>query len=329
MLIPWKTIRSLLFRLDAEDAHSLAIKYLKILSKALPATSPNISSPVEVFGVQFPNPLGLAAGFDKDGEAILAWQRLGFGFVEAGTVTAHPQQGNPRPRLTRIPEHYALKNCMGFNNAGAKALGIKLQKLRDKEIVNIPIGINIGKSKIVSNEEVIQDYCKSFSYIKDVADYVAINISSPNTPSLRDLQTANMIKKIMDALMELNRKQVPILIKLSPDLDDDTLISCAIGAIDCGAQGLILANTSTSTGLMPNMSGGVSGQPIRERANSTIKLIRTAVSDKIPLIGVGGIIDHNDANERIKSGATLIQAYTGFVYGGPSFAKDIIRQLDI
>jgi dihydroorotate dehydrogenase len=330
MFNTWNIIRTLLFQLDAEDVHVLTIKSLKFLSYVLPTIKPNTRASVDVLGLHFPNPLGLAAGFDKDGEAIPIWQALGFGFVEVGTVTAIPQLGNSRPRLFRIPTQAALKNSMGFNNAGAAALSTRLHKLKAKNVIKIPVGINIGKSKVVPLENAPQDYCKAFQYVEDVADYVAINISSPNTPHLRDLQSTEMIKYLLDKLLTLNArrsKPVPVLVKLSPDLIEDVLIQCSKTALDCGAQGLILANTSTSTGLLSHVPGGISGLPLRERANAMVHTIRSVVNQQALIIGVGGISSPIDAQQRLASGATLIQTYTGFVYGGPSFAKSVTSYL--
>ncbi|MBI4211761.1 MAG: quinone-dependent dihydroorotate dehydrogenase [Deltaproteobacteria bacterium] len=336
----WPFLRNLLFQIDAETTHRLAMKALSLWSTvastqfATNDLSRHPSLTRTFFGLTFPNPLGLAAGFDKDAEAVPALQRLGFGFLEVGTMTAKPQEGNPRPRLFRLPEDQALMNRMGFNNAGAVVVAKRVERYRRQGKIVVPLGVNIGKSKSAALEKAAQDYLESFAATADVADYIAINISSPNTPGLRDLQQEDHLIQLLDAICDANQKRRmprPLLLKLAPDLDDVSALSCAKIAVDHGLSGLIISNTTISRdGLrsaLPPGSGGISGKPVRARSTAMLRLIKEEFRDKLVLIGVGGIMHADDALEKINAGADLLQVYTGFVYGGPKFPSHILRRL--
>ncbi len=336
----WRFLRGALFGLDAERAHRIGMEalaaYSRICRVNLPAADaarhPALRRPA--FGLDFPNPLGLAAGFDKDAEAVGAWQSLGFGFVEVGTVTAHPQPGNPRPRLFRLPEDDAILNRLGFNNLGAAAAAERIASERLRGRVRVPLGVNIGKSKLVENERAAEDYLESFSRVADVADYVTVNVSSPNTPGLRDLQTEEQLARLLDALVEANAKRKvprPLLLKLAPDLDDAGALSCAETAVQRGLAGLIIANTTISRaglrGRVPDGPGGISGRPLFERSTALLRLIHERYGGRIVLVGVGGIMEPANAIEKLRAGAALIQVYTGFVYGGPGFPRRVLRRI--
>jgi dihydroorotate dehydrogenase len=346
----WRLARPLLFRLDAERAHRLSIglarRWAAVASGRLAdadiARDPALR--VDAMGLAFPNPLGLAAGLDKDAEAVTAWQRLGFGFVEVGTVTALPQPGNPRPRLFRLPLDAALINRMGFNNDGAEAMGARLERLRERQVLDIPLGVNIGKSKLTPAEQAADDYRRSFERLGPLADYIVVNISSPNTPGLRDLQTVEQVKAIVDAVQGPNQRLArprPLLLKLAPDLADEDAVACAHAALDAGCSGLVLTNTSVSfVGLRTDIeaisggavragvvSGGLSGRPLLERSTELLRLVRQAVGPVPVLIGVGGVMDPAGAAAKLKAGADLIQVYTGLIYGGPGFVRHLLRRL--
>jgi dihydroorotate dehydrogenase len=335
----WRTLRRVLFQLDAEHAHRLAMRGLRLWSPFARAPRDDDVARVpglakEVMGLTFPNPVGLAAGMDKDAEAVPAWQALGFGFVEVGTVTWIPQPGNDKPRLFRLPADEALMNRMGFNNEGADLCARRLEKLRKRGRVSIPIGVNIGKSKVTPNDQAADDYALSFERVADVADYVAVNVSSPNTPGLRDLQAEDELKKILDGLMTLNDKRDerrPVLLKIAPDLDDEAARSCGRVAEELGLDGLIVSNTTISrdglTPPIPEGSGGISGRPVFERSTELLRQLSAAHAGKLAMIGVGGILDAEDVRAKLDAGADLVQVYTGFVYGGPGFVRRLLYAL--
>ncbi len=289
---------------------------------------------LNAMGLAFPNPVGLAAGLDKDAEAVSLWQRLGFGFVELGTVTALAQPGNPRPRLFRLPDDAALINRMGFNNEGAAAMAVRLERLRERQVLQIPIGVNIGKSKLTPPEQAADDYRRSFERLGPLADYMVVNISSPNTPGLRDLQTVEQVKTIIDAVQVPNQalaRPRPLLLKLAPDLADEDALACARAALDAGCAGLVLTNTTIGFDALSSdtngMSGGLSGRPLLERSTALLGLVRDAVGPRPVLIGVGGIMDPAGAAAKLAAGADLIQVYTGLIYGGPGFVRQLLQQL--
>jgi len=281
---------------------------------------------VRALGLDFPGPLGLAAGFDKDGRGVAGLAALGFGFVEVGTVTARPQPGNPKPRMFRFPAERALVNRMGFNNAGAAALAARLRALRGPRPV---IGVNIGKTKAVPDDEAIADYVTSARLVADVAGYVVVNVSSPNTPGLRDLQAADKLKPLLSAVRSAldeasPRRRVPLLVKIAPDLADADIDAIADLALDLGLDGIIATNTTISReGLHDTAAvadagpGGMSGAPLKARALEVLRRLHARTGDRLVLIAAGGIGSAEDARERLAAGATLLQAYTAFIYEGP------------
>lgn len=335
-------IRPLLFNLSAEDAHHFTFSALKnylsvpgggaILNAMYKAPS---GQEKEVFGLKFKNPVGLAAGFDKD--AILAenWKYLGFGFVELGTVTPKAQEGNPKPRLFRLPLDKAIINRMGFNNQGVDALEKRLRKMDKGDLV---VGANIGKNKVTPNEEAVEDYKICFQRLFDYVDYFVVNVSSPNTPGLRSLQEKEPLTRILSQLQEINQGMSapkPLLLKIAPDLENEQLDDVIEVAQNTRLSGLIATNTTISReGLTTPAekvqamgNGGLSGGPVKERAEEVLKYLRAALGPDFPLVGVGGIMSGLDAKARMDAGADLIQVYTGFIYEGPAFVKEIVRSL--
>jgi dihydroorotate dehydrogenase len=337
-------LRWLLFRLPPETAHELALQTLASaprLSGLLAGSNSNEIpfGKLERFGLNFTNPVGLAAGFDKDGVALQGLAALGFGFIEAGTVTFHPQPGNARPRLFRLPEDQALINRAGFNNKGAAAFAQRVAASVEKEREYV-LGVSIGKSKIARLDEAIEDYLQSFTLVYPVADYVAVNVSSPNTPGLRDLQQANQLEALLAALQERNKelskqnnrsKELPLLVKLSPDIAAPDLEQIASVASRTSVTGIIATNTtirreglkSSAEEIQACGDGGLSGLPLRAPSNRMISRLYKLTAGKIPLIGVGGIFNAEDAWEKICAGASLVQLYTGFIYQGPGIVADI------
>ncbi|AZA11437.1 quinone-dependent dihydroorotate dehydrogenase [Corynebacterium gerontici] len=293
------------------------------LSRVLPVRDDVLEQ--EVFGVRFPRPLGLAAGFDKNGEAADAWDAIGFGYAELGTVTASPQPGNPQPRLFRLPKDKAILNRMGFNNVGAAEVAGNLRRRHHEGVV----GINIGKTKVVAAEDAVADYRRSASLLGDLADYVCVNVSSPNTPGLRDLQAVESLRPILAAVQAATTK--PVLVKIAPDLSDEDVDAVADLALELKLAGIVATNTTISRdGLRSDTAqveamgaGGISGPPVVDRALEVLKRLHTKVDGKLVLIGVGGISTPQQAWERIAAGATLLQGYTAMIYGGPDWIRDI------
>jgi dihydroorotate dehydrogenase len=292
-----------------------------------------------LWGLNFENPFGLAAGFDKDGVAAGIWDSFGFGFAELGAVTLHAQPGNPRPRMFRLPLDKAALNRMGANNQGAAAMAIALQQSWQRQARCIPIGINLCKSKITPLEASADDYLGSFRYLKDWADYFVINVSSPNTPFLRSLQEGEQLEPILAALQAENRGSKPLLIKISPDLDWDAIATILDLATTYHLAGIIATNTTTRReGLKTNIleatgkdikeeAGGISGAPVRQRSTEIIRFIRQKTQGQLPIIGVGGIFTDEDAWEKITAGASLLQVYTGWIYEGPWMVRQILEGL--
>lgn len=329
-----KFVRPLLFSLDAETAHNLALGFLRQAShlglalSALRRFQPP-AQPKAVFGVTFPNPIGLAAGFDKNGVALPALAALGFGFVEIGTVTAKAQSGNPRPRMFRFSEQEALINRLGFNNDGADTVANRLRQLRESgRWPAIPIGINIGKSKATPIDQAPADYLHSFRRLRSFADYIVLNVSSPNTPGLRSLQEGESLSILLRAVREENRTAKPIVVKIAPDLSvsdvEDIIAVCEENQV----AGIIATNTTVDHSAIASdddRPGGLSGTPLREKATSLVRAI--AAKTTIPVIGCGGISDAESAREKIEAGATLLQVYTGFIYHGPGLLREIAEGL--
>ena len=350
-------IRPMMFGLDAERAHEIGIESLRLgLSSefAQRVASQRYGSQefsvIERFGLRFANPLGVAAGFDKNGVVVNQLASLGFGFVEVGTVTREPQKGNEKPRMFRLPDDKALINRLGFNNEGAEVVAARLRDLRRRCVV----GVNIGRNKDVVNEEAIQNYLASFDLVYDVADYIAINISSPNTPNLRELQHGENLEDLLKAIQERNRvlsppvlspgleeppksgtqnagthNGKPLLVKIAPDLNENEIESIVDICLRHGVAGIIATNTTVSRenlktpGVERLGAGGLSGKPVAHRSNEVISSVFRYSKGKLPVIGVGGIFTADDAFAKIAAGASLLQAYTGFVYSGPAFARTI------
>lgn len=326
-----RTTRPLLFALDPERAHHLAIGSLRIASsfpgalRALRKFEPP-ANPTTVFGLTFRNRIGLAAGFDKNGVALPAWTALGFGFVEIGTVTAQAQPGNEKPRIFRYPEQQALINRLGFNNDGADAVAERLRRLRASgRWPHIPVGINIGKSKITPLEEAPDDYLYSFRRLREFADYLVLNVSSPNTPGLHALQEIAALTELLRVIREANdAPRKPVLLKIAPDLALEDLDEIVAACEQYGIAGLIATNTTldhSSILRTGDQGGGLSGAPLREKSTAFVRALRGRTS--LPIIGVGGIMDGPSAREKLEAGAALIQIYTGYIYRGPGFLREL------
>ncbi|WP_370881778.1 quinone-dependent dihydroorotate dehydrogenase [Catenuloplanes nepalensis] len=325
--------RPALFRIgggDAETAHEWTLHRLARLSSVPSALSVLIKkygtdNPVEVFGVRFPNPVGLAAGMDKNGIALPAWPALGFGFVEAGTVTALAQPGNEKPRVFRLRESAAIINRMGFNNEGAAALAERLAALPDR--LPVPLGISLGKSKVTPLSGAVEDYLTSLRALGKHADYIAVNVSSPNTPGLRALQGREHLDELLGALVK-EADGLPVLVKIAPDLTDGAIGEALGVCADTGVAGVIATNTTLArNGLAPadlfrlEETGGLSGRPLTTRAREVVSFVHRETGGRLPIIGVGGIMTPDDAARMFDAGAALIQLYSGFIYGGPALVR--------
>jgi dihydroorotate dehydrogenase len=312
-----KAVRPWLFKVgggDAEEAHDWTLRKLARMSAATRAalkTRYKVDKPVRVFGVDFPNPVGLAAGMDKNGIALKAWPALGFGFAEVGTVTAHGQPGNEKPRLFRQPEDEAIVNRMGFNNAGATALAQKLMEFQR----TVPLGISLGKSKVTPLDEAVADYRTSYDLLAPYADYIAVNVSSPNTPGLRELQD----KSHLDAILTELKGDVPVLVKIAPDLSEAAIAEALEVCLANGVSGIIATNTTIAH---DGPQGGRSGRPLTVRAREVVSFVHKESS--LPIIGVGGIMTPDDAMRMFDAGAALIQLYTGFIYHGPALVRGCV-----
>ena len=316
-----RVLRPLLFALDPETAHRFTLSVLRSIGPALPKLA-SARSPTSAFGLNFPHRAGLAAGLDKNGVALPAWEALGFGFVEIGTVTAKAQPGNPRPRIFRYPEQQALINRLGFNNDGADAVAERLRKLREEgQWPRIPVGINIGKSRATSMERAGEDYLYSVRKLRAHADYIALNISSPNTPGLRELQQPKQLAELLDMIRgELAGK--PLLVKIAPDLEFSALEELIAVCEQEAVAGIIATNTTLDhSGIVNDEEGGLSGTPLREKSTAIIRHLTSKTN--LPIIGCGGISDLESAREKIEAGAKLLQIYTGFVYRGPSLIREL------
>lgn len=337
----YRLIKPLLFRYDPEAVHYFVTENLKIAnrmwgSKKLMENLFAIHSAAlerQVFGLNFKNPVGLAAGFDKNAELVEELARFGFGFIEVGTVTPVPQPGNEKPRMFRLPGDEALINRMGFNNQGADVVADRLKRIKRNGLI---IGGNIGKNKQTPNEDAVSDYIKCFDRLFDVVDYFVVNVSSPNTPGLRELQEKEPLKNILDTLQQRNLKNEisrPILLKIAPDLTNSHLDDIVEIVQESGIAGVIATNTTVSRkGLgssetLKSESGGLSGKPLTKRSTEVIKYLSDRSGKAFPIIGVGGIHSPADAIEKLNAGASLIQLYTGFIYEGPGLVKDINRAI--
>src|SRR5881227_1537883 len=328
-------VRPLLFSLDSETAHHVTMRLLGRASHFDVALRPlrlfrPTSKPITLFGLNFPNPIGVAAGQDKNGVALPAWAALGFGFIEIGTVTAKAQPGNSKPRIFRFPKQNALINRLGFNNEGADAIARRLRKLRrSSRWPEVPVGINIGKSMSTPLTEATEDYLYSFRLLREFADYIVLNVSSPNTPGLRELQGADALSELLSAIGEQNLiSHKPILIKIAPDLapsELDAIVStCATNKV----AGIIATNTTVDHSSIPaaqDEQGGLSGAPLRGKSTALVREI--AARSTIPIIASGGIMDADSAREKIEAGARLLQVYTGLIYRGPGLLREIAEAL--
>lgn len=327
----YRILRRALFLAPPERIHTLVFAGLRAatapaalrhrLLHRLTPSDPALAS--TVFGIRFPGPMGLAAGFDKDGLGVRTWGALGFGYAEVGTVTAQPQPGNPQPRMFRLPADRALLNRMGFNNHGARALAVQLARRSP----DVPIGVNIGKTKLTPPERAADDYAESARLLGSLAAYLVVNVSSPNTPGLRDLQSVESLRPILAAV--LAETSTPVLVKIAPDLADDDIDDIADLAVELGLAGIVATNTTVSRdglatpGVEDLGPGGISGPPVARRSAQVLRRLYRRAGDRLVLISVGGIENPDDAWERIVSGASLLQGYTGFVYGGGLWAKTI------
>ncbi len=331
--------RCLLFRLDAERAHHLSLAGLRLAEKSgfLAGTAqPAVSDPVTVMGLDFPNRVGLAAGLDKEGNAIDALGRLGFGFIEIGTITPRPQAGNPKPRLFRLIEHEAIVNRMGFNNPGIEA---GVANVRAARTFGGIVGFNIGKNKDTPNENAADDYLACLRDAFPVADYVAVNLSSPNTPGLRDLQGAEASARLLGQLkseqsrLEIEHgRRVPLLFKIAPDLDDAHIRDLCRVFLDGGLDGLIATNTTLDRDAVSGHprageAGGLSGRPVFEKSTRVLAKFAAELGARVPIIGAGGISSADDARRKIEAGAALVQIYTSFIYKGPALVSEIATAL--
>jgi dihydroorotate dehydrogenase len=330
-----RRVRPILFSLGPETAHHLAVGGLR-LSARLPFALHVLRSfqplpkPRTMFGLNFPNPVGLAAGFDKNGVALPALAALGFGFVEIGTVTAKPQRGNPRPRIFRYPDQQALINRLGFNNDGADAVAARLGALRRSgRWPGIPVGINIGKSKVTPIEEAAEDYLFSFRLLHEFADYIVLNVSSPNTPGLRSLQERDALEQLLRVIHKKNQiTRKPVLLKIAPDLSLSDLEQIIAACEQNGIAGIIATNTTLDHAAIPaalDQAGGLSGLPLRERSTGLVRAI--VARSRLPVIASGGIADAASAREKLEAGAQLLQVYTGYVYRGPGLLREIVESL--
>ncbi len=327
----------LLVRTDAERAHRTAFAAIRTarpvlagLDRLQRARRPPVE-PVHAMGLQFPGVLGLAAGFDKNALGVDALAALGFGFVEVGTVTGEPQPGNPRPRLFRLPVDRAVVNRMGFNNDGAEVVARRLDRRAARPHGDVVLGVNIGKTKRVPDEDAVADYEKSARLLAPYADYLVVNVSSPNTPGLRDLQATERLRPLLEAVRRTAdaaaSRHVPLLVKIAPDLSDEDVLAVADLAVQIGLDGIVATNTTTGraglsspvTDVQRAGAGGLSGPPLQHRSREVLRLLRDRVGPDLTLVSVGGIDCAAEARARLDAGATLLQAYTAFVYQGPTW----------
>lgn len=324
--------RPFLFSLDAENAHQLALRTAGVAALFSP---PPARAPVRAMGIEFPNPIGLGAGLDKDAEHIDAMGALGFGFLEVGTVTPRAQPGNPKPRMFRLPEHEAIINRMGFNNDGVDALVRNVERSTWRGV----LGINIGKNAITPNQDALQDYLCCLERVYPLASYVTVNISSPNTQGLRELQDPDELPRLLGALRERQEQlavrhsvRKPMLLKIAPDLDEAQMDAIARTVLDAQVDGLICTNTTIDRAAvagepLANEAGGLSGRPLFERSTAILRGMAQRLAGKVPLIGVGGVLTGSDAAEKFDAGAALVQIYTGLVYRGPWLLTECVEEI--
>ncbi len=326
----YRLARPLLFKLDAETAHEFVFRGLPLVPWLVRGRRPAPSLRVRIAGLDWGGPVGLAAGLDKNGVGIPAWAALGFGAIEVGTVTRHAQPGNPRPRLFRLAAEGGLINRMGFNNGGAVALAANLGRLRDAGgWPSVPVGANLGKSKVTPNESAVDDYLHSVSVLRGKADYFVVNVSSPNTPGLRELQEREPLTRLLGAVVPAAQR-TPVFLKLAPDLEDDALLTAVDVALDNGCAGIIATNTTISrpgTSGRLEQFGGLSGGPLRPLARAKIAAVLAAVGGRAPVIGVGGVATAADVRDYLTMGCAAVQLYSSFIFGGPGLPSRIHAEL--
>jgi dihydroorotate dehydrogenase len=333
----YNLIKPILFKFDAEKTHDIALKTSQIASVSLlnPVYAGVFSVQdkaleVDVCGLTFKNPVGLAAGFDKNAEGLKFLAQVGFGHVEIGSVTLHPQEGNPKPRLARLPDSNALLNSMGFPSKGAKVVADNLRRVFT-QIDDVVIGVNIGKSRITSIEDAKEDYLETFTYIEKYAHYVALNVSSPNTPELRTLQEKGRLNDLFKTIRAKNARRLPLFVKLAPDLTPQELDDIIEVILENEISGVIATNTTLSrdnltledNAFCVERPGGISGVPLKQKSLQVIRYLYSKLQGKVPIIGVGGVFNSNDVVEFIRAGASLIQIYTVLIYNGPFFVKKL------
>ncbi len=331
-MFDYQTLKKYLFKLDPESSHNVAefalrtVKHFPFCLNLIKRKNFIINDRLKqnIFGREFLNPVGLAAGFDKNATMIEAMPGLGFGFIEVGTVTLQPQAGNPKPRLFRFPEEESLENSMGFNNDGMVSIR---KRLRNVYPFTLPIGVNIGKNRMTPEDKVIEDYTNLIKGFKDYCDYLVINISSPNTPGLRELQNEVFIKSLFSVVKEITSK--PVFLKISPDIEASEAVSLSSIAVQNGASGIIATNTSVEYTLLPNAKkiGGISGRAIKDKSFHIFEEIAKELYGKTLLISVGGIDSGAEAYRRFKAGASLVQIYTALIFHGPSLVKRINEEI--
>lgn len=342
MIYPF--IRNTLFLLPPETAHQVSMRGLDIAA-ALPIMNTWLSNHFQVqdpslsktiFGLNFPNPVGLGAGFDKNAAHLDGLEMLGFGFVEIGTVTPKPQAGNPQPRLFRLADQKALINRMGFNNDGVEAIGKRLKERKASTESKLIIGGNIGKNKVTENQDAWKDYCTNFIGLEDVVDYFVVNVSSPNTPGLRELQEKEALRKIFSELQLINKNNKPILLKIAPDLEISALDDIIALTSEVKIDGLVSSNTTLDRSLLNESNkvlvskigaGGLSGQPLLQKSNQVLEYLYKGIGDRLPIIASGGIFKPEDAKAKLDAGASLVQVWTGFIYEGPGIVKNILQAI--
>ncbi len=324
-----KLLRRVLFRLDAERAHHLVLGLLARtpLSSLVRGRGSETRDPFRQWGLVFGNRLGLAAGFDKNAAALPAWRALGFGFVEIGTVTRHPQPGNPKPRVFRCPTERGLINRLGFPNDGAQVIANRLLRFRESGPEEFPVGANIGKSKVTPNDAAEEDYLFSLRTLYEGADFFVVNVSSPNTPGLRDLQSPELLGPILRSLRDANaeRDAKPLLVKIAPDLTDAQIKEIVALVREVGLDGVVATNTTIDhSAVSLDEKGGLSGRPLTAKSTDVIRTIREQSDGELPIVGVGGVFTAADYREKLEAGASLVELYTGFVYEGPRVVGRIL-----
>ncbi len=342
MLYP--LLRNSLFLLSPETAHHVSMSGLQLAS-SVPWLKKQLANQFQYqekdlaktcFGVHFPNPVGLGAGFDKNAAYLDELEMLGFGFVEIGTVTPKPQGGNSKPRLFRVTDQKALINRMGFNNEGLEIIAKRLKERKENSTSNLIVGGNIGKNKVTDNSEAWIDYCTNFKGLESVVDYFVVNVSSPNTPGLRELQEKESLRKIFSELQDLNKNNKPILLKIAPDLAVSALDDIIELTAEIKIDGLVATNTTIDRSLLTGLNierakkigaGGLSGKPLLEKSTQVLQYLHKGIAGRIPIIASGGIFTGEDAQAKIAAGASLIQIWTGFIYEGPAIVKNICKSL--